>query len=245
MTGLITAEPTRVGTFIRISGSNIPVTNKKRTEYVAVGPLQGPAGRRTLYMPEPPTIAMVITKNCKTPESAFMLGDLFISNEMSIISRWGEKGVDWEYAKPPEDRSIIDGVNRKVKELLPIWGTPHNKSWAAQGPRIQQDKFEDIAGANPNDPFDYTVPIAKHINTELRYATKNPVVGLLYTEQEQEVINDLHQTIISYVQESFARFVMGDLSIDRDWDSYVAEFNRMRLADVIRVTQTSWDRMSK
>ena len=64
-------------------------------------------------------------------------------------------------------------------------------------------------------------------------------------EQEQEVMNDLHQTIISYVMEYCVRFIAGDLSIDRDWDKYVAEFNKMGLADVIRVTQSCWDRMNR
>ena len=71
------------------------------------------------------------------------------------------------------------------------------------------------------------------------------IIGLVYNEQEQEIMNELHNTIISYVQECFARFVMGDLSLDRDWDNYLAEFNKMRLADVIRATQSCWDRMNR
>jgi hypothetical protein len=38
---------------------------------------------------------------------------------------------------------------------------------------------------------------------------------------------------------------MGDLSIDAGWNSYLAEFDKMGLADVIKVTQSAWDRMNK
>ena len=38
---------------------------------------------------------------------------------------------------------------------------------------------------------------------------------------------------------------MGELSVDNDWGRYVAEFNRMGLADVIKVTQSAYDRMFK
>jgi putative aldouronate transport system substrate-binding protein len=71
------------------------------------------------------------------------------------------------------------------------------------------------------------------------------VAGLVYNEQEQEVMDSLHSTILSYVQESFARFVTGDLNIDRDWDAYIAEFSKMGLPEVIRVTQSAYDRMMK
>ena len=66
-----------------------------------------------------------------------------------------------------------------------------------------------------------------------------------YNEQEQDVMNEFHSTILSYVRESFARFATGDLNLDRDWDSYIAEFDKMGLKEVIAATQSAYDRMNK
>jgi len=35
---------------------------------------------------------------------------------------------------------------------------------------------------------------------------------------------------------------MGQKSVDRDWDSYVAELNRMGLAKYLEITQSGYDR---
>jgi putative aldouronate transport system substrate-binding protein len=247
MTALITPDPPRVGAFVRYSSSNLGANDKKRTEYVIATPLEGPAGKNALWWPQLPTITMLITKNCKNPESAFRLGDYLGSDEMNLTTRYGEKGVDWVEPGLEERKSIIDGVSIWVKPINLIWGVMQNKHWISSGPRLIPNKyaFTDIAGADQNNPFDYTVPIAKHILTEIKYETKTPIAGLIYNEQEQEVINELHSTILTYVQESFARFVTGDLNIDTDWNKYLAEFDKMGLKEVIAASQSAYDRMNK
>ena len=247
MTGVINPLPTRVGSFARISASNLGSNDPRRSEYVPITPLEGPAGRQSLYWPYMPRMSYAITKNCRTPESAFMLADWMCDEEILIMSRYGEKGVDWYAPQPPENISIIAGQTIPLKEINMIWGTPHNKHWASSGPGIEGMKyaFIDLAGADPNNPLDYSVSIARNILTEMQYAAKDPIVGLIYNEQEQAVINEFHSTILTYVGESYARFVMGDLSIDRDWNNYVSEFNRMGLTQVIAAAQSAWDRMNK
>jgi putative aldouronate transport system substrate-binding protein len=78
----------------------------------------------------------------------------------------------------------------------------------------------------------------------MKMGTKDPVLGIIYTDQEQEVMDELHNTILTYVKESFARFVTGDLDINKDWETYLGEFDKMGLKDVIRATQSAWDRMN-
>jgi putative aldouronate transport system substrate-binding protein len=242
MTALISPDPTRVCAFVRFSASNLGANDYKRMEYIIVPPLEGPAGRQSLWTPPVPSIAMLITKNCKNPESAFMLGDYLYSEQMSISQYSGEPEVDW--TKPgPNDRSHYDsiGVKPNVKALNQIWSVVQNKHWGSTGPLIQNDLQESV-GTNP---IEYLAPIGRTIEPSIRYANRNPIFGIIYNEQEQEVMNEFHSGILSYVRESFARFVTGDLSIDQDWDRYVAEFDRMGLKEVIGATQSAWDRMNK
>jgi putative aldouronate transport system substrate-binding protein len=241
MTALITADPPAVGAFARISASNLPMTDPKRQEYVIQQPLTGPAGKQAAWYPTLPGISMLITKNCRNPEAAFALGDYMYSEEMSVGTRWGEKGVDWVDPAPGEI-SCFDSIGfpATLKAISP-WGVLQNQWYAQTGPFMTPEKWAN--GLVPT-PADHTVPLGRTIEPVIKAAQPNPIVGLVYDDQEQEVMDEFHSTILDYVKESYARFVTGDLSIDRDWDSYVAEFNRMGLRDVIRVTQSAWDRMN-
>jgi putative aldouronate transport system substrate-binding protein len=242
MTALITPDPPVVGAFARISASNLPMTDRKRQEYVIQQPLTGPAGKQSAWSPTLPSIRMLITKNCKNPEAAFAMGDYMYSEEMSVGTRWGEKGVDWVEPAPGE-KSCFDSIGfpATLKAISP-WGVMQNKWYAQVGPFMTPEKWAN--GLVPT-AADHTVPLGRSIEPVIKAAKPNPIVGLVYSEQEQETIDEFHTVILDYVKESYARFVTGDLSIDRDWDSYVAEFNRMGLADVIKATQGAWDRMNK
>jgi putative aldouronate transport system substrate-binding protein len=241
MTGLINPEPYKVGAFVRFSASNLGATDPRRTIYAVVPPLEGPAGKRWLRYPILPSIGMLITKNCKSPESAFMLGDFLASEEMSLSSHLGERGVDWRPA-PPGTPEVAG--RKPVGEYILQWGTLQNKHWAETGPFIVGQKNGILTMAT-NSPYDYMSTIYKVLPDQLKYAAKDPVLRFTYNEQEQEVINELHSTILSYVRESFARFATGDLNIDRDWDSYVTEFDNMGLTEVIAASQSAYDRMNK
>jgi len=245
LNALINANPTKVGAYIGASASMMGSNDIRRTEYVILPPLSGPGGKQQFWMPSLPDIRMVITKNCKTPESAFMLGDLLGSREMSFATRWGQRGVDWVEARP-DDRSLFDslGYNAIFRAISP-WGVVQNQWWAEVGPRILDSRVTGGSAFDEADIYNHIIPVGRTIAPQAQYANKNPVIGMLYTEQEQNVMDKFHQTIITYVQESFSRFAVGDLDIDRDWDRYVAEFSRMGLDRVITATQSAWDRMNK
>jgi putative aldouronate transport system substrate-binding protein len=244
MTALVTPDPPRAGVVNRISMSNLGANDTKRGQYIPVPPLQGPGGRRAFYQPQLPELRMIISKNCKNPEAAFRLGDLMGDEEFSIMCRWGEKGVDWE-PPAPNSKSVWGSLGNPLINPILAWGTVQNKYWGEIGPRMLTNKHSamDIDSGNP---LDFVTPLGRTIEPFVKYTNRNDAVaGIIYNEQEQEVINELHSTILAYVRESFARFATGDLSIDRDWDSYVAEFDKMGLKEVIAATQSAWDRMNK
>jgi putative aldouronate transport system substrate-binding protein len=243
---MISPDPPKVGAFIGTSASRLGSTDVKRGQYVCMPPLSGPAGRFAVWTPPIPTIKMVITKNCKTPESAFMLGDLLGSEEWSVATRYGEKGVDW-ITPSAGTRSLFEDLGYKagIQETGTLrWGTLQNKYWANIGPEIRGNKY---AGTDVDldDPYDFIGPIAKNLGPWIQYANRNPIAGLVYNEVEQEIINDNQSTILSYVRESYARFVMGDLHIDNDWNKYLAEFDKMGLKEMISATQSALNRQNK
>jgi len=73
------------------------------------------------------------------------------------------------------------------------------------------------------------------------------VAGLLYNDEEQEVITDFYSEIITYVEECWAAFVTGRMDIHNDavWNEYLSTLKKMNLEECIAVTQRCYDRMNK
>ena len=59
---------------------------------------------------------------------------------------------------------------------------------------------------------------------------------------EQEEYNNLRTEIMAYQDESWTKFVTGDLSVDSDWDEYVETIEGMGLARMLEIAQTVYDR---
>ena len=71
---------------------------------------------------------------------------------------------------------------------------------------------------------------------------KNMLPLFYYLPEENEKIATYSVTIDSYVSESIARFITGDLDLDTDWDSYIDELNSFGLEDYIATIQSGYDR---
>ena len=72
------------------------------------------------------------------------------------------------------------------------------------------------------------------------------VAGLVYTEDEQEVITDYYSEIKTYVETMWASYATGTADIEDDaaWNEYISQLEKMGLADCIEATQTCYDRMN-
>lgn len=67
--------------------------------------------------------------------------------------------------------------------------------------------------------------------------------GLVYNEQEQEVVTELQSTIEDYVLQTFSEFITGVRDVDAEWDNYVKEFDKMGLADYMATVNSCYARM--
>lgn len=65
---------------------------------------------------------------------------------------------------------------------------------------------------------------------------------LKFTDDEQYVIDNRYADINLYAEEMQAKFITGVADIETQWDAYVAECEKMGLAEVIEVYQASYDR---
>lgn len=62
----------------------------------------------------------------------------------------------------------------------------------------------------------------------------------LSNEQASEAA-DLSKTINDYVDEMMARFIIGDASLDKDWDGYVQQLEAMNVSRLLEIYQQAFD----
>lgn len=173
MTITLSQDPHVVGSFYRISTTNMSKEDPDRYLFYRVEQLQGPDGEiRTSVKPAIPGITGVITKNCENVEAAFMLLDYMTGIEMSTITRYGYEGETWHYTDNTVAQQLVDFWDEFKKEngfsypelyygpgtvVEPPervfdsakWGTLQNTWWQQVGPNIMtealQDKFATVS----------------------------------------------------------------------------------------------------
>jgi len=233
-----------VGFFTAGLAGALSPTNPMRLEYEPIPPLKGPQGVQwTPYMPTGLGKNYIISKDCKNPEVAFLLGDYMCSEDAAIWLRFGIPNVDWRLPQPGE-KSMYENIGMSAR-IVPIlaWGATQNSHWAQGTAGILPMGILDGQVTPPN-PLDNERWVAAAVPMYMNLAppANTRVDFTLFTFDEMDARKDLQLNISTYVSESMALFITGQKNIDRDWDSYVAELNRMGLAKYLEITQSGYDR---
>jgi putative aldouronate transport system substrate-binding protein len=225
----------------------IPADDPRAETWTLMGPLAGPNGGTPVathgpIMPQP---GYFITKNCKYPEAAFRLGDLMMSEKHSVISMWGEEGVDW--SKPaPTAKSYFEGVTPYLILNWAGWGTPNTIIWNENiGPQILLSRMQDgtrIQGVTTGLYLWITELAIK----SRPYKNSDQLIGnIVYTTQESERVEEIKANVESYFLECYTRFILRDMSLENDWNTYLAELKNMGLDTYVQTARTAFERMNK
>lgn len=247
-----TAEPHILGAMARVSTSNMAATDPRREQFVITGALEGPTGlRQVTKQPNLPSVRFAVTKNCKDVAKAVELADWMYSIEVSVWNRYGQENVHWKRLTGDEigeSQYASMGFRGDIMEFNPIWGNAQNIHWNQLGPNILDgsEMTLRLAVVKAEGKYDSATRIGEGILRELNYAnTENAMFGLIFTADEQEVINEYRGTINGYIEETLAQFVTGVVDIDAGWDNYVNELKKMGLETYLAAVQSCWTRMTK
>jgi len=245
---MLQGDETIVGFFVG-SPSILSATDERRLDYIGIPPLKGSNGTQyAIYSPQVPYIAFMISKNCKDPEAAFRLGDLMVSEELSIHTRWGEKGVDWVEAGP-NDKTIYEelglGYPAVLKVIKDQWSDIQNAHWRQAGPFVRQYSIALGVVSETNNPLETMARIATIQGEYTDKIPKERIEKLIYTEEESNLVTEPMTNLRTYVNESMAMFVTGAKDLDSDWDAYLKELDTIGLETVLKTVQTVYDRMYK
>lgn len=236
--------------------SNYPdaATNKNYLDMEIMEPVAGPDG--TCYTPYTeyiPNQEFFIFNGCKNVDLAIKFADEFYDKETSIISRFGEEGVD--FTRDPEKLAgmnnayVAAGLYDKVTlaYISNYWLEPAAQTWHGVSPRYASlESMNTVAnGMVTYDPEDKTQLNAK--SYEL-YFDKHPekVLPLLhYTSEEADQIQEALSNIPTYVNQTMAEFITGARDINSGWDDYMKELKGMGLDEWLTAAQAAYDRSAE
>jgi putative aldouronate transport system substrate-binding protein len=210
-------------------------------------PLTGPNGAcYATYNKTVPTPMFFITSNCKNPDRAFQIADYMFDEEMKMVMRFGEEGVNWtkdfgDWKSPYED--TLD-VKTGFRELDTAWGIPQNSHWNGANPTYRGEMDSLSMQGMAIDPETATGVKIKTPEALPYYMDKHPeeiITRYVYTEEEQAEAADLSTSINTFVKESMVRFIVGEMPIS-EWETYLDTLNSMGLERYIEILQAAYDR---
>jgi putative aldouronate transport system substrate-binding protein len=207
-------------------------------------PLEGPDGHRTAAFNP---FSMVpgwgaITSECDEPLIAWRWFDFLATEEAQWRIYQGEEGKDFEY--PSKGELSFYGTPANLIETVFMWAEQEqNRAWLWMYPR-QAYEFRTV------DDGDEYNEAGRLYRQSLKYWEHVPDENLVLpvlamTDDEQAEYNDIRTEILSYHNESWIKFITGDLDVDRDWDDYVQTIIKMGGERMIEIAQNVYDRQYK
>jgi putative aldouronate transport system substrate-binding protein len=223
-------------------------------EYSGLSPLEGPNGVR--ISPWAGTGFnmgnSVITTACEDPVPLFKMLDYMLSDEATLRSQIGELGVD--YNEPTEGAPGINGkpaLYAKIPTSTSTGGTSGDESTTAMQNVFPSNRTSDFRlgeQADYNDPETQWLQEPRLYNESAKYFAPYADEHMMYpsavnlTAEESEKINFMKTQINDYVKENIVLFLAGEKSFDTDWDSFIAEFDNLKLDEYMELRQMAYTR---
>lgn len=248
---LLNGQDTIVGVFSATSTSPLTAGSDRREnhEYAPMF-LDNPSnGYNTFrYMKTMPEQAMFITKDNPYPETSFRLADYMCSEEMTVWSRWGERGTDWlEPTESTVGMYEFMGYDAYLEPVLQ-WGSKQNSHWQNATPGFRRTNVSLGMASNDASQQSKAFAIQELYN---RYGTDfvaqvsdDRVYRLIFTTDELAERADITTTVDSYVKNMRYEFITGKRNIDSGWDTYVKELKGMNIDRLNEINNAAYARMN-
>lgn len=221
---------------------------QRSKQYVGLSPLKGPKGVRNVLTNEDGIIPaqLVITNACKNPEVLFKWGEGQYDQYTGIVAENGTEGVHWE--KPTNGELGINGLPALYKKIVANLGSgSDSQNFSIPNFGVLNRTAEFRAGQAVEDEEYAMWASEPRLERETKtyfepFRSDEAVPAIIYTAAEAEVVGKLSVAIKDYVLENIVAFLSGAKSLDKDWDSYIQEFDALELDKYLETVQTGYDR---
>ncbi len=180
------------------------------------------------------TMPLGISTACADPELAIRLCDFFYTYEGFLYNNYGIEGESYSFDENGEIRTADLLLHNPDGYEL----TNHKGSyWCMMqvvGLYTYLQSREDFA--------DQTVYEAYDIWVSNYDGAWNMPAGVALTAEESYEHSSRFNDISTYVEENLARFILGELNYEEDWDNFVAAIKSMEIDVCIDIYQDAYDR---
>ena len=176
-----------------------------------------------------------------------------------IRARWGVPGTDYVMLNDGNYDCIYSGLGYEAKYVVVNnpYASENNLIWrndiislppALMGGQAiitaDNNKFTLSNGTSVEltPTTDYNIRMGRHAVERYKDVPEEIVGRISYTAEEDMELADIPANIKSYAEECRVRFILGELSLDSDWDNYVATLQSIGLDDYIKISQTVYTR---
>ncbi|HML46002.1 MAG TPA: extracellular solute-binding protein [Clostridia bacterium] len=230
-------------------------TVERVKEYMGLPAMIGPEGIQwSPFSGQMAGYSAYITSDCANPTLAFRTLDAVALQDISISMRYGVKDVDWIYTSEGEvNHRYLEGFHAIYQQTptteRPVrWTSENNTIWHINAFNMLPPKlFAGLVSAGYNTPLrEYQMLTLWYSTVPLRYFAHPDelAVKLIYTQEEADGISEIEASLRSYVDESLARFTLGDMDVEKDWETYLATLDSIGLEYYIGIAQQAYDRMN-
>ncbi len=228
------AEEALYGVMMSWYPANATTIERAANDYEVMPPLEGPNGHR-MWNRWPSTLFQKINTTITTaneyPEASMRWLDALYETETSIEMGYGKFGVviqrnpdgTYETLDPPPGMSSNEFRMTNAPGFAFPWAILAETSAKIQLSAEQTRKTEDRLQFAP-------------------YFPEEVYPNLTFTLEETERLAILRTDIHSYVEQMTARFVVGEDSIDEQWDAYLDQLEAMGLEEMMTIYIEAYDR---
>jgi len=168
--------------------------------------------------------------------------DNFMTEISTLMTIQGQEDVHWRWADPGTV-SIAGGPARWERIISPEGGAATNDMWAGQP--MPNWRSHDWRLSERADRSIVEQETLLYDETLVMFPYRNDlniiVPVLIFDEVQSAELVDIQAPINSFVAENIARFTVGDLCLDDDWDWYIRELEVMGLSRLLELNQNAFD----
>lgn len=172
-----------------------------------------------------------ISTDCQNIELAARWMDYIFTYDGYLLANYGVEGEALEFREDgtPQYTDLVVGDS----ELSVIQRMYLYSCYGGHGILLQDREYQNYT--------DYQREVIDLWNEDFDSEHAYPQ-GNIMTVEENTEYSAIMTDIRTYISESTIKFIIGDLSIDKDWDAFVANVKQMDIDDAIAIAQTAYDR---
>ena len=178
----------------------------------------------------------VIMTSCEAPETMVKWFDYMYSEEGSLLLNYGIEGEDFyfnEDGRPAVTEKIYNDPNLSSNQMLAM----HTGSGSGGPWWYDWTREVTVPGINPDQLASEQIWTGNQAPSDELYSFATLTVNQDDATDYNTIMADVQTTIA----EQLARFITGELSMDADWDAFVAQMYSQGIEDAIAMQQAAYD----